>query len=307
MQQTDERSWRAVETQVLTSDAAGEVHTQFPCDLRLSLHSPGWMWANQPNRVVVREGMGPIQVQLLPELTVRLFVHGGDGPKAQNVRFHRPGDEVGQPVPHQGLMLYGLQMSEVAGEIRSSNLPTRSWRPARSDQLADVQPGLVEAVVIVGAIQKSWLQISRGAAEGIEGVLCVADGVRGKQCKFYQGVWRCPCGPPASLGLYGSRWAVGLIRPLQGADMQLDSLPEVENLCLALPQVKQPGATLIVQPRGVDGGLLLGGLPYPVVPDQELCLRLPRGEDVDLTLRGTATGSWTVNSRGQGRMDLSSL
>ncbi len=306
MKQVDERSWRAVRTSQELSSDLGVVSMSFPCDMRLSLRSSGWVWANQPERVVVREGMVPMHIQLRPELTVRLFVHGGGGPKAEGVRFHLPGDDVGQPVPPEGLLIPGLRMSEVAGEIRSSNLPTRSWRPARSDELEILRPGLVDAVVIIGDMQRSWLELGKDLDELVEGVLCVSQGERGQKCKFYQGVWRCPCGPPASLGLYGRRWDVGLLRPLVSPDLKLEQLPEVESLCLSLPQVEEVGARLAAQPGGVAGGLLLGGLPRAVVPGKEVCLRLPSGEDVDLSLTGTATGAWTVRAEGQGRQELSS-
>jgi hypothetical protein len=306
MKQIDERSWRAIWTSQELSSDLGVVSTSFPCDMRLSLSSSGWVWANQPERVVVREGMEPLQIQLRPALTVRLFVHGGDGPKAEGVRFHLPGDEVGQPVPQEGLLIPGLRMSEVAGEIRSSNLPTRSWRPARSDEVEILRPGLVDAVVILGDMQRSWLELGQDLDELVEGVLCVSQGERGQKCKFYQGVWRCPCGPPASLGLYGRSWDVGLVRPLVSPDLKLEQLPEAESLCVSLPQIQEVGARLSAQPHGVAGGLLLGGLPRAVVPGKDVCLRLPRGEDVDLSLGGTATGAWTVRAEGQGHQELSS-
>jgi hypothetical protein len=88
--------------------------------------------------------------------------------------------------------------------------------------------------------------------------------------------------------------------------LKLEKLPEAESLCLSLPQVEEAGAHLAAQPRGVAGGLLLGGLPRAVVPGKEVCLSLPRGEDVDLSLSGTATGSWTVRAQGQGRQELPS-
>ncbi len=304
MKQMNERSWRALWTKEVMSDERGEVSVQFPCDMRLSLSSSGWMWANQPDRVVVRRGMEPLRVQLLPELTVRLYVHGGDGPKPKNVRFHRPGDEIGEPVPHQGLMIEGLRMSEVAGEIRSSNLPPRSWRPARSDQLEQLQPGLLDAVVVLGDIQRSWLQLTDELNAQVEGVLCLEDGKRGSKCTFYQGVWRCPCGPPATLGIYGKGWDVGFTRPLPGPDLLLDSLPKSETLCFALPQVKEAGARLVAQPKGVDGGLLLGGMPKAVLPGKETCFRLPQGEWIELSLSGASRGSWTLRSEGQGTQEL---
>jgi hypothetical protein len=306
MEQSDERSWRAVEIQQLLSNERGEINADFPCGLRLSLHSSGWMWASQPDRVVVGPDMKPLEVRLLPELSVRLYVHGGEGPEAKDVRFHRSGDEVGQPVPREGLLIPGLRMSEVAGEIRSSNLPSRSWRPARSDEIETVQPGLVEAVVIMGDIQRSWLQLDDALDEAVEGALCISEGTRGKSCKLYQGVWRCPCGPPASLGLYGPRWDVGLIRPLTGPDMQISSLPDGETLCLDLPQVKVKGASLLAQPSGIEGGVLLGGLPRQIVPGRAVCLKLPHGEAIDVTLRGSSTGLWTLRSEGQGTLELSS-
>ncbi len=155
-------------------------------------------------------------------------------------------------------------------------------------------------------MQRGWVELGKDLVEMVEGVLCVSQGERGQKCKFYQGVWRCPCGPPASLGLYGRRWDVGLLRPLVSPDLKLEQLPEVESLCLSLPQVEEVGARLAAQPGGVAGGLLLGGLPRAVVPGKEVCLRLPSGEDVDLSLTGTATGAWTVRAEGQGRQELSS-
>jgi hypothetical protein len=262
------------------------------------------MWSNQPARLILRDGMAPLKVIMVPELTVRLFVHGGKGPAAEDVRFHRPGDEIGQPVPREGLVIPGLRMSEVAGEIRSANLPTRQWRPFRSDELEQIRPGMQEAVVVVGDIPSTWLELGAGIKDDVEGVFCLGDGKRGKKCLLHQGVWRCPCPPGASLGLYGPRWDVGVVRSTESADLLLQTLPEGEPLCLRFPEVRAPGSSVAAQPAGIAGGLLLGGLPRPVQPGEELCFKLPRGEPVDLLLRGPVTGSWTVTAAGQGSAEL---
>jgi hypothetical protein len=304
MQQVDERAWSAIAKLSVTTDTEGFAQALLPCDTRLSLRSSGWMWANQPDRLVLRESMAPIEIVLLPELTLRLFVHGGKGPAAQDVRFHRKGDEVGQPVPREGLVIPGLRMSEVAGEIRSANLPPRQWRPSRSDEIEQISPGMHEAVVIVGDIRQSWLELSPDLRGAIDGALCIVDGQRGDRCIFHQGVWRCPCPPGASIGLYGSRWDVAVVRRLDGPDLLLETLPEAEQLCLRFPEVRAAGAMVITQPAGVSGGLLLGGLPRPLAPGGEVCLRLARGEATDVGLQGSASGTWTVVSEGQASVEL---
>ena len=306
MQQVDERAWSAIAKQSLTTDAEGSAQALLPCDTRLSLRSSGWMWANQPDRLVLREGMAPIDIVLVPELTLRLFVHGGKGPAPQAVRFHRPGDEVGQPVPREGLVIPGLRMSEVAGEIRSANLPPRQWRPSRSHELEQISPGMHEAVVIIGDIQQSWLQLSPALRGAVEGAICIVDGQRSERCISHQGVWRCPCAPGASLGLYGPRWDVAVVRRLDSPDLRLETLPDGEQMCLRFPGVSAAGATVVTQPAGVSGGLLLGGLPRPLAVGGEVCLSLPRGEAIDVGLQGSASGSWTLVGEGQASVELHS-
>ncbi len=75
-------------------------------------------------------------------------------------------------------------------------------------------------------------------------------------------------------------------------------------MCLAFPDVTAAGVRLTVQPAGVSGGLLLGGLPRPLAAGSEVCLKLARGEAVDLQLVGSAGGPWSVTPDGQGRLEL---
>ena len=304
MKQVDERVWKAIASTTVLTAADGSVGTQLPCGTALSLSSSGWMWANQRDKVLVHESMQPVQVELLPELTVRLFVHGGKGPKVKDARFHAPGDELGQPVPHEGLIIPGVRMTEVAGEIRSANLPSRLWWPQRSEELEQVRPGMFDAVVVLGDIQQIWMQLNPALARALEGALCVVDGQRRERCTYYQGLWRCPCPPGSSLGLYGPRWDVGIVRKLDGPDLLLDTLPEAESLCLAFPGVSAAGVSLNAQPAGVSGGLLLGGMPRPLTAGSEVCLKLAHGEAVDLQLAGSAGGPWWVTPDGLGRLEL---
>ncbi len=305
MHQVDERSWRSRQQQDHRSDAQGQVSAALDCGARLSLFASGWMWRNPPESLLIEQGMAPIDVLLIPELTVRLFVHGGDGPAPEDPRFHRPGDEQGQSIPYGGLFIEGVSRSQVVGEIRSANLPPRAWRPARSDQVEDISPGLMEAVVVLGDIRHSWVELADSLESEVEGVVCIADGKRAGACRRVQGMWRCPCGPPASVALYGPRWQIAVVRPLLGAELRVEKLPPSEELCLGFPALRPGDHRLVAQPAGVSGGLLLGGLPVTVTPGRDLCLRLPRDEAVELRLEGPAAGTWTLTSQGQGRLDLS--
>ncbi len=294
------QQWTGVGERTAESDGEGKFGVEVPCGARIDLSVRGWQWRSAPTVWMAEPDMGTTRVALAPENTVRLFVHGGeDRVRPKNVRFFAPGDTIGLPVPYEGLELMGLSLRRLAGEIRADDLPSRNWYPARSDDLEEVGPGRYEAVVVVGEVPTSWVSMSPRDFRDVGGVQCLVDAGRGKACRRVQGVWNCDCPVGSSVGVHAKRWDVGFTRPLDETDLHLEGLPDAVETCLDFASVTRTGATASFRPGGWDAGLLVSGMPRPVRPKESLCLRLPRGESLEVLLDEGRAGQWRITPQGK--------
>ena len=200
---TSDRTWTGVASATATSGVDGRFGFEVPCGARVDLSVDGWSWINAPNTWLAEAEMPEMRVALAPEISVRLFVQGGNGPRPEGVQFLRPGDTVGVPVPYEGLALIGIGLHRLAGEIRSADLPSRPWRLVRSDDLEELGPGHYEAVVILGRVPTCWVGMAPKDFVEVGGVHCIVDDGRGDACRRTQGIWRCDCPVGSSVGIHG--------------------------------------------------------------------------------------------------------
>jgi len=302
----DEQKWAGVGSRSVLAGDEGRFVVEVPCGTRLDLSVDAWQWANAPTVWMAEPDMPAVRVALVPEVTVRLFVHSGeDRDRPKNVRFFRTGDATGVPVPYAGVELMGLSLRRLAGQIRADDLPPRDWYLARSDDLEEVAPGRYEAVVVVGDVPTCWLSMSARDFQDVAGVQCLADSGRGLACRRMQGVWRCDCPVGSSVGIHAERFDVGFVRLFRAPDLALPKLPEAVETCLEFETVSAPGSVASFLPAGREGGLLVSGMPRPVRPGEPLCLRLPRGEGLDVLLDEGRSGRWSITPSGARDVSLS--
>jgi hypothetical protein len=256
-----------------TSAADGSFSLELACGARVHLEFEGWTWAIHPAALIAEPAPAPLQIRLMSARTVRLWVAGDPGKPAQGARFVPKGGGPALPVPFEGLQLEGIPYGRVAGTIEAEGRPPRTWRLSRSDDLEEIGPMVFEATVHMGESAPLWVEVPEREAREIVGAWCVQDASRAERCILRDGGWHCPC-DEQRVAVAAERWDVGVARDVVAHDLEFDALPEAVEQCLTVPGAQR----LRVQPAGVNDVALLGKRG----PGAGFCLRLPRGEAVDV-------------------------
>ena len=264
---------RQVDLARATSAADGSFALDLVCGARVRLEFEGWIWAIHPEALIAEPAPAPLQIRLLPARTVRLWVAGDPGQPVQGARFVPRSGGPAVPVPFEGLHLEGIPYGQVAGTIEADGRAPRAWRLSRSDDLEEVGPMVFEATVHLGDSAPIWISVPDREAKEVVGAWCVQDGARGERCILRDGGWRCPC-VDQRVAVAAERWDVGVVRDVEGHDVEFVALPEAVEQCLTVPGAQR----LRVQPAGVDDVALLGKRG----PAARACLRLPRSEPVEV-------------------------
>lgn len=273
---------REVDSHGARTDENGRFDLRLKCGAVVRLEFEGWIWASHPAELIAEARPAPLEITLLPERTVRLWVAGDPGEPVQNARFLPADGGPAVPVPFEGLHLEGIPYGRVAGTIEVDGRPARTWRLSRSDTLDEIGPMVFEATVHMGDGAPLWIELAAREVREVVGAWCVQEGVRGQRCKLRDGGFHCPC-VEQRVAVATERWDVGVVRDVSGGDVEFEALPEAVEQCLAVAGAER----VRVHPAGVDDVALLGKRG----PGERFCLRLPRGEAVTVVPEGEVAAS----------------
>jgi hypothetical protein len=292
--QVSERTWSGVAAGESATGDDGRFQFEAPCGSRILFDFGPLQWIDQPAVVTAESGMADLGVHVVPLIAVKLRAINQDGSAIRGAAYHREPSAKGLPIPEDGLIVEGLPFRGPAGEIRVGELPPRSWVLERSDRLTEAGPYRYEADVIVGAGAAIWVDVAPELQKDVGAVFCIQDGVRGERCKQHQSLWRCDCATGAQLAISGPRWDVAILREPRNLELELSELPKGAKTCVRVPDADPASGggggtrSFSAQPRGVEGGLLIGTASRPLDGQGRACLVAPLGEPLELRVDGSA-------------------
>ena len=286
----DERRWKGATEETTKASEDGSFSFSVPCGSSLSLDFLEWSWPIEPDHLIVKPGMKPMAINLVPERMVMLRLESAPGHRieGQISRFAAPGIEAATlPVPVGGIQLDAVSWGRVEGEIHAEGYPSRTWKLSRSHELSEVAPDRFEAVMVMGPTAPVWLEVPPDVLRQVQGAWCVSLEGRGGACKRMRSGWFCDCAGATALAVTSGLWGTALVREVVEGNVQLPQLPKGIEECFS----GSPRGTYHVSPPGLQVDPLVA--VEIKVTDDRACTVLPEGEPL-VVHRSDWSGSFVV-------------